>query len=349
MDVRHIKRFFATKEAPIALILVLVSALIGLRSGKFFSFENFMDIIKSNTVLGICSLGMLLVIITGGIDVSISGIVATVTVVTGELMVRTGFSNVPLIFLCGILLGGLIGSLNGLMVSKLKLPPIIATLGTNAVLMGLVRFYTNGTWINNIPEPLTRFGATMLFGRANEYGAALGMPVQLPLLLLALIVTWLLLRHTMLGRSIMAMGGSPVAAERIGLNTTSLTTFAYAFSGMMGGFAAIVHTSIMKSVDPNAFAYGFELNVIGAVVLGGASLAGGMGSTSGTLLGVLLFSVINNGLTLTEIPTFWQKIVVGFILLAAVSFDVIKLKREEQRQTKVDIETLSAEGGRPHG
>lgn len=339
------KRLLTTKEAPIALILLLVAALITLINPVFLTFENAMDIVKSNAVLAICSLGMLLVIITGGIDVSISGTVALVTVVTGELMVRTGFDNVPLVFLIGIALGGLVGTVNGLMISRLKLPPIIATLGTNAVIMGFLRFYTNGAWINNIPQNLTRFGAWMLFSG----GEGLGMPIQLPLVVLALAATWFLLRHTMLGRSVLAMGGSPVAAERIGLNTKALTTFAYAFCGMMAGFAAIVHTSIMKSVDPNAFAYGYELNVIGAVVLGGASLAGGMGSVSGTVLGVLLFSVINNGLTLARIPTFWQKIVVGFIILLAVSFDVIKLKREEHRQTKVDIELSPDEGSGVHG
>jgi simple sugar transport system permease protein/ribose transport system permease protein len=139
----------------------------------------------------------------------------------------------------------------------------------------------------------------------------------------------------------MAMGGSRVGAERIGLNAKNLTTFAYMYAGMMYGFAAITYTCAMNSVDPNAF-LGFEMDVIGAVVLGGALMTGGQGSVLGTVLGMLLFAFISNGLTLAHISTYWQNIIVGAIILLAVSFDMIKLHREERLQTKVDIEPKEA-------
>ena len=138
----------------------------------------------------------------------------------------------------------------------------------------------------------------------------------------------------------MAMGGNRISAERVGLNNKNLTTIAYVFSGMMAGFAAITYTSIMKSVDPNAF-IGYEMNVIGAVVLGGALLTGGSGSVLGTFLGVMMFAYISNGLTLARISTYWQSIIVGIIILLVVSFDMVKLRREAKRMTKVDIVPIS--------
>ncbi len=161
-----------------------------------------------------------------------------------------------------------------------------------------------------------------------------------------MLATWLLTKRTMLERSILAMGSNPaVSAQRMGLNNKRLTAFAYAFSGMMAGFAAITYTSIMKSVDPNAF-IGYEMNVIGAVVLGGAlPRRGGSGSVLGTFLGVMLFAFISNGLTLARISTYWQAIIVGAIILIAVSFDMVKLRRQERRQTKVDIDMTAQERG----
>lgn len=339
--IEKIKKILKFKEASVMVMLLLVMLISWLLNPVFLSFENIMDVIKSNAVLGTCALGMLLVIITGGIDVSIGGQLALVTVLTGQLMNRTGFENLILIYLLGISIGGFVGLVNGLMVSRLNLPPIIATLGMASVINGFLKYYTNGAWINQLPQRIIDFGLVKLFSVQSAAGSPIGFPIQFLLFAAAMMVTWFLLKHTMLGRSIMAMGGNPVSAARIGLNNKSLTTFAYAFSGMMAGFAAITYTSIMKSVDPNAF-LGYEMNVIGAVVLGGALLTGGYGSVLGTFLGVMLFAFISNGLTLAKISTYWQSIIVGSIILLAVSFEMVKLHREEKKQTKVDIEQIAA-------
>lgn len=333
----RLKRIFSYKEASVFVMMIVVMLISFLFNPTFLSFENLMDVIKSNAVLGICAMGMLLIIITGGIDVSIGGQLALVTVLTGQFMKATGIGNMLLLYLMGIFIGGVIGFVNGLMISRLKLPAIIATLGMNSVIRGFLKYYTNGTWINQLPDAVGAFGMRKLFSMKNAQGADIGIPIQFILFALAMLVTWFLLKRTRLGRSIMAMGSSPVAAERIGLNNKRLTGFAYAFSGMMAGFAAITYTSIMKSVDPNAF-LNYEMDVIGAVVLGGALLSGGSGSVLGTFLGVMLFAFISNGLTLAHISTYWQSIIVGAIILIAVSFDMIKLRREEQSRTKVDIE-----------
>lgn len=337
-----IKRAMGNKEASVFIILVVVTIIATILNPTFITFGNIMNILKANTTLGICALGMLLIIITGGIDASVCGQITVVTVVVGELMVKTGFNNLILLYLLSIVMGGCLGAINGLMVSRLELPPIIATLGLNSVIMGFIKYYTNGNWISNLPTNIGEFGLFRFFADPNA--AASGIPVQLLLFALALAVTWFLLKRSMLGRSIMAMGGNLVAAERIGLKPKNLITFAYAYAGMMYGFAALTYTCIVNSVDPNAF-LGYEMDVIGAVVLGGALLTGGQGSVLGTFLGVLLFAFISNGLTMAHISAYWQNIIVGMIILIAVSFDMIKLHREERLQTKVDIEPKEVANG----
>ena len=337
---KRLTRIFKAREASIVIMLAVMVIVAFLMNNTFLSFENQMDVIKSNAVLGIASLGMLVVILTGGIDVSIGGQLALVTVLTGQLMRDTGFDNLLIVYLLGILIGGLIGLLNGLMISRLSLPPIIATLGMNTIINGFLKYYTNGAWINQLPQKIIDFGTIKLFAVPGAVGGQVGVPIQFILFLVAMLLTWFLLKWTKLGRSIMAMGGNRISAERVGLNNKNLTTIAYVFSGMMAGFAAITYTSIMKSVDPNAF-IGYEMNVIGAVVLGGALLTGGSGSVLGTFLGVMMFAYISNGLTLARISTYWQSIIVGIIILLVVSFDMVKLRREAKRMTKVDIVPIS--------
>ena len=337
-----IKRIMGNKEASVGIILIVVMIIATLLNPTFITFQNLMEVLKTNSTLAICALGMLLIIITGGIDASVCGQLALVTVLSGKLMVKTGFDNLVVIFILGVAIGACTGLCNGLMVSKLDLPPIIATLGLNSVVMGFIKYYTNGNWINNLPVKIGNFGLYRFFGKVTETGVSGGIPVQLLLYGAMLFVTWFLLKRTMLGRSIMAMGGNRISAARIGLKTDRLVTFAYTFAGMMYGFAAITYTCIRKSVDPNAF-LGFEMDVIGAVVLGGALLTGGQGSVLGTFLGVMLFAFISNALTLARISAYWQSIIVGFIILLAVSFDMIKIHREERLQTKVDIEKEDAQ------
>jgi ribose/xylose/arabinose/galactoside ABC-type transport system permease subunit len=149
--------------------------------------------------------------------------------------------------------------------------------------------------------------------------------------------TWFVLKKTVIGRGIYAIGGNKESAERMGFNASKILIFVYSFEGLIIGLAAVAHTSIMRQVDPNAF-LGFEMQVIAAVVLGGASTMGGYGSVLGTLLGVSLFCVINNGMILMHIPTFWQKIVVGAIIVASVVIDMYRKNREEATKVKVDVE-----------
>jgi len=324
------------REFGILLILMTVSAVITLVSPAFFSVENLFDILKSNVVLAIMAIGMLPVILTGGIDVSVGSMVAAITIIVGKFLMNWS-NNIFLAFAVGCLAGALMGLINGLLIAKLKIPPIVVTLGTMSIISGLSLYNTNGNWITGLPRNFIDFGRVTIGAFYKQGDEMIGFPIQLLFLILVAALTWFILSHTLLGRGIYAIGGNRVSAERVGYNVDNITIFLYAYEGFIVGLAGVVHTSIMRQVDPNAF-NGFEMQVISAVVLGGASSLGGYGSVSGTLVGVALFSVINNGLILMHIPTFWQKIVVGIVLIASISFDVMQKKYWESHNTKVDIE-----------
>jgi ribose/xylose/arabinose/galactoside ABC-type transport system permease subunit len=326
------------KELPILLVLLGISIIITMVNPSFATLENFLDILKGNLTLTIMALGMLPVILTGGIDVSVASIITAVTIITGYFLINIS-SNLFAAICIACVAGIFLGLINGLCISKLKIPPIVTTLGTMSVILGIVLYKTNGNWMTGIPDNFIQFGRIILLPIRLKSGRVMGIPIQILFLLPAVVFTWFILKRTIIGRGIYAIGGNLESAERMGFNSSRILVFVYAYEGFLIGLAGVSHTSIMRQVDPNAF-LGFEMQVIAAVVLGGASTLGGTGSVMGTLLGVAIFCVINNGLILMKIPTFWQKIVVGIIIIGSIAIDMAQRQRAEQKQIRVDVEQV---------
>ncbi len=320
------KSLLKKKEFGIFLVVVLISALLSVISDVFLRPDNLIDVAKGNVVIGIMALGMLPVLISGGIDLSVSSTVALCAVIAGKFMVIFE-GNLFLVLLICVAVGAAVGLINGIIISQFKIPPIVATLGTMSIILGGVLLYTNGDWITNLPQWFKEFGSFKLFE----------LPVQIIFLIAAGVVTWITLRYTLFGRGIYAVGGSQSSAMRVGYNISKIQMLLYMFCGAMTGLAAVVHTSIVQQVDPNTFS-GMELSVISAVVIGGASTMGGTGTVFGTFLGVALMAILKNGLVLAKVPTFWQKIAMGLIIVFAVSVDVINRKREQNKLVRVDVE-----------
>jgi ribose/xylose/arabinose/galactoside ABC-type transport system permease subunit len=326
------------RELPILLVLAGIAVIITVANPSFATMENLLALFKGNLTLAIMSMGMLLVILTGGIDVSVASVITAVTFITGNCLIRFS-SNLFVVFLVSSLAGMIMGYINGCFIARLRIPPIVATLGTMSVIQGLVLYITGGTWITELPDSFIDFGRATIFNITMKNGRVIGFPVQGFILIGAILLTWFILRHTVAGRGVYAIGGNLESAERMGFKSLRILTFVYSYEGFLIGLAAVSHTSIMRQVDPNAF-LGFEMQVIAAVVLGGASTLGGTGSVLGTLLGVSIFCVINNGLILMKIPTFWQKIVVGLIIIVSISIDMVQKQRTERRQIRVDVEQV---------
>jgi simple sugar transport system permease protein len=326
-----VKSILKSKEMSIVAIIAILSIVLSSISPVFLTFENITDILKGNAVLGILAVGMTLVIITGGIDVSVAAVTTAVIVLTGKILVFLPDSpiSIVLLFVIAPLIGVLLGALNGVLVSKIQIPAIVVTLGTMSVINGIILYITNGEYLNStsFPKIFVKFANFEVFG----------ISILIILFAIVAVVTWYLLKYTVIGREVLAIGGNKESSIRAGINFDKVQIFVYSFMGLLAGLAAISQLSYTKAVDPNGL-LGFEMQVIAAVVLGGANIMGGRGTIFGTFLGVLLLGIMQNGLILAHIDVFWQKVVVGAIILAAVTFDQIQYKRSKDKLAKIEVE-----------
>ena len=325
------KNLLKRNEFPILIITILLVFVLSLMTPNFFTIRNFVDISKGNTIYGIMALGMLCVLITGGIDLSIPGNITLTSLVCGKLLVNTGMGIAPILIIC-IIVGGLVGLVNGLLVTKLKLPAMVITLGINSILMCSVLYYTDGNMITGLPKWFQDFGFTRLF-QVGDFS----IPIQVVFLIVAAIITSFILHYTVIGRGVYAVGGSELSALRVGYKVDKIKILVYVYMGMLVGLAGFINTSIVQGVNPNTYV-GIDMTVISIAVIGGASTLGGVGSVFGTILGTILMAFINNGLIIARVPTYWQNIVMGIIILAAITIDVVKRNIEKGKLVKVDVE-----------
>jgi len=245
--------------------------------------------------------------------------------------------NVVLGFVVATVVGTLLGAINGLLVSTVKIPPLIATLGTMSVINGVMIYSTNGAWITGLPDALVNFGQKRLFSIQVTDKITTGIPIQILFLIAIALLTWFLMKYTLFGRGVYALGGDGASAQRIGFNTKKIQFWIYEYLGFVSGLASMVHTSVMRQVDPNAFK-GYEMTVLSAVVIGGTNIAGGYGTVSGVILGVVFLAIVNNGLVLSRVSSYHQSIIVGLMMLLAISFDAIRKKRVESNRSRIDVE-----------
>ena len=326
-----LKNLLKKKEFTILLIIIIFSLIITLLNSNFLRVGNFVDIAKGNAVYGIMAFGMLVVLISGGIDLSIIANITLSSVICGELLTKTNMSLIPIMLIC-IIVSGLVGLINGILITKANLPPFVATLGVNSIILGLVLYYTRGSMITGLPEWFKNFGVIKLL-QIGEFS----IPIQIVFYILAAVITYFVLRHTVFGRGIYAVGGNRLNAIRVGYNVDLTTIGIYVFSGFMVGLAAVVNTSVLQGVNPNTYA-GVDMTVISIAVIGGASTLGGVGSVLGTILGTLLMGILQNGLIMAKISSFWQEIIMGIVILVAVSADIISRKRESAKLVHVEVD-----------
>jgi simple sugar transport system permease protein len=325
------KSIIKQKEFSIFVIVLFLCVILSFVSPVFLTFENFLDIIEGNVVMGILAVGMTLVIITGDIDVSVAAGTTAVAVIIGNLFgfLPDSWISILILFLVAPVIGLIIGLVNGMLVSKIKIPAIVVTLGTLNIINGLVLYLTNGQYLNstNFPKPFLTFANFELFG----------IPILIYILTAVAVLTWFILKHTLIGRSVLAIGGKSQSAVRVGIDYNKVKLFVFAYMGFLAGIAAIAQTAYTKAVDPNGL-LGVEMMVIAAVVLGGTNIQGGRGSIQGTLLGVILLAIMQNGMILAHIDTFWQKVVTGAIIVIAVSYDQISYRRQQTKLAKIEVE-----------
>jgi ribose transport system permease protein len=281
---------------------------------SFLTVDNLYGITGQYAYLLLIGMGATLVIIIGGIDLSVGSVVALSGVIASYLMVKKG-QSVPVGILVGIATGALSGGLVGLIVTKLKVPAFIASLGMLLVVRGVALRAANGVTVDGTPELFNQLGS----------GTVQHIPVPLILVLVVAGLVAFILHYTKLGRYVYAIGSNPEAARVSGVPVERVQLAVYAIGGALAGLAGLVESARLSSGNPTG-GDGYELDVVTAVVVGGASLAGGEGRVSGTILGALLIAVLRNGFNLLGVPAFDQKIYIGLLIIGAVAFDQSRRK-----------------------
>ncbi len=298
---------------PFGSLILIVCILSALRPDTFLTMDNFLNVLRRSSVNGIIAVGMTAVIISAGIDLSVGSMMALSGMVGAWVMIVIGGPNpvgAALVVgtLAGIITGLVCGLLNGVLITKLKLPPFIVTLGTMSSFRG-ISYVMNAGKPYNIPH----------YKYLNE-GIFLGLPISVIIFAVIIVLAGFILKYTRLGRYTYAIGSNREAAFHAGVNVDSYLIRIYTLTGLVVGIAAMITTSRAVSAQPTA-GVTLELDIIAAVVIGGASLSGGRGTISGTLIGTLLISFLRNGCTLLDISTNVQLIVIGGIIIAAVAVD----------------------------
>lgn len=297
------------REGIMALIIVAISLVFQGISGSFLRMSNIANIFSGYAVYGIMAIGMMLVIATGNIDVSVGAQLAVVSMVVSSLVVEGIITTWPVALLCGMVTGLVLGLVNGLLVAVIKLPAIIVTLGTLNIMRGIMLLILGSSWISGLPAWFTAIARTMPFGLRFKMTVYVWLVISL--------LAYLMMYHMVLGRRVLAVGANPEGAERIGFRASSAYLLAFGAMGLTSGLAAVFYTANVGIAQPVA-GIGYEMTLIAAVVIGGTSFSGGRISVLGTFLGVLLLSIIESGLVISKVPVYWQELVKGAVIIIAI-------------------------------
>jgi simple sugar transport system permease protein len=330
------KRLLNYHEFYVLIVLIALSAVITSINREFFTLENLFDLLKSYSFVGILAVGVLIVLVSGGIDISFTAMTSVAEYVMAIFIINvTG--NIVVAFFIAIAVGVFLGAFNATLIHFLRIPTIITTIATLNIYYGLLSFFSGGKWIYSLPPWFRDFSVIQVMSLVNRSGNAYGLSIVTVIWVAIMLLALFVLRYTTLGRSIYAVGGSRVSAQRVGLNILRIQYFVYCFMGFLSGIAAVVHALLVMNVAPNALV-GKELDVIAAVVLGGANLAGGAGTLFGTILGVTLVALLSNGITLMRVSSFWYNVFIGLIILVSVSMSAYQLRMKERQRAVIEVE-----------
>lgn len=308
-----LNRLMNNSEVTVTLFIVIAAVIVGISSGIFFTRTNLVNISKQVAVNGIISMGMMLAIIAKGVDLSVGSTLALVCVIAGSLIQR----NVPvaLVLVSCLATGAVCGFINGILIVKLNVMPIIVTLGIMNIYRGIAYVYSGGKWTTNLPSAYIAFGNGL---------------IPASILILIVIIFSVVMKHTCFGRHVYAMGSNEESARLAGINVDEMKVKIFTIVGLLTGVAAIVFIGRVGAIQPSA-GDGYEMDAIGAAVLGGVSFSGGKGTPVGTLLGAVLMGLIMNAMTLMKIGANWQGFATGVIIIMALLLDTVRTVYRSRR------------------
>jgi simple sugar transport system permease protein len=336
----NIKKLLLRNETALIIAIILLSLVIGIKSPEFFTLANLFDIFRSSFVQLIFALGVLIVIISGGIDISFPavGIFAGYTAVVLMQRFEWNPENLLLPIALAIIIGTILGAINSVAIATFGIPTLIATLGTSGIFRGIMLTFIGSSFISDIPIALDNFATADLLKIQPEEGTLARLHILIiPVAILTILVS-LLLTRTMFGRSVYALGGGVEATRRLGISVKRTQAKIYMLVGGLSGLAGILYVSLQRKANPYDLT-GSELDIIAAVVLGGASIMGGYGTVFGTVLGVLLISLIKGNLILLGVSGSWQRAAVGALLLIGITVQALnESKKAKNRRVSTSDE-----------
>jgi putative xylitol transport system permease protein len=294
----------------ILISFLAISVALSFANQHFLSTGNILNVLRQISINGVLAIGMTFVIITGGIDLSIGSMLALSGMVAASLVTGAAPHSAFLAVAAALFVGGLFGAVNGLLIARFSVPAFVATLGMLSVARGGTLLYSDGRPIPNLTPEFRWIGQGVVFG----------VPVPAIIFLVVLLVAWIVLTHTVYGRWVYAVGGNIKSARTSGINTRLIVFSVYVIMGVLAGLAGLILTARTTSALPQA-GLGYELDAIAAVVIGGTSLIGGVGSVLYTLIGTLIIGVLNNGLDLMGVSSYYQQVTKGAIIVLAVLID----------------------------
>lgn len=325
------KEVLTSNQMFIIYIIAVLSLAIGMKNSAFFDFSTVITLSRALLVTLCFAVCEMVVIISGGIDVSFPAIACAALYIPVKVMTEMDIDNVFLAFAFAALIGLAVGIVNAVLIAILKIPPLIATLGVSSMTNGALLTFFGTREISRIPESVSALSKKFILSYTNASGSTYSLTIFILVPIVLCIGVHLILRYTMLGRGIFAIGGDQHAARIAGFNVVRLQFIVYIFSGVMAGITGMIYCILCDSANPLNL-MGSEMMIIAAVVVGGTRITGGHGTVFGTILGVILIALIENNLIMLGVPSYWQTFVVGAVIVVGTSITSLKAKAVEQNQ-----------------
>ena len=328
---KTIRKLTGRNEFYIALVFLALCLLIEVRSHQFFTPNNIVDLLSALVVPGIFAIGEFMVIVSGGFVESFPALASLTGFATTKMLLDAGYNGgIWLPILITLVIGGVLGALNGLFIGYFELPAMIVTLGTSNVFKGIMQGTLNSKQLAVIPAGMKSFGTSALFIAENKSsGLTSRMPTTFLILVAVLILAYIILNRTMFGRGIYAIGGNAVSAHRAGFNVKRTRFLMLVFVGMISALAGMCRICMMQQMHPTNM-LGMEMNIIAGVVLGGTSIVGGSGTLFGCMLGTALIVAVENSMILIGIPTVWKDVFVGALIVVGTGISAMQVTRAQK-------------------
>ncbi len=327
-------KVLAKNETYLLLVIVAFCAVITMVNPAFLTVENFFDLARNSSGTAILAIGFFVVLLSGGIDISFPAVAIVGQYIAVNSLIALGVDNLLLALAISCAIGLAFGAVNAFFISFFKIPTLIVTLATANLFHGAMLEFVGTKAVNTgqLPNSFKSFGLFNLFDLHRADGSAYGLSVFFLVLVVVALLTWFILRRTLLGRIIYAMGGNFEAVRRSGIRIASVQFFIYCYVGLLAGIMGIMHVSLIRYSNPTYIVDSELLHVIAAVVLGGASIMGGSGTLTGTLLGVAMISILEKNLVLLGISSYYQQFFVGLVLVVGVSITHIQRRVRSRKQ-----------------